>query len=200
MLNSAWQALRAGSLLVFDISTIMNSQTYFADTTQYTTLRDGYMVHRARVQTSCQPPDFAPYLFRKHNDVFHRLEECHTQRVYRLDEVLRLIADTPFDLQGIFSPETRNNLLSRRNSDLDHHYPRLFFVVEKVSMNQLYRHDLAALKVHPSIIGIDEAGRGALAGPVVVVAVSLDYSYIIPNLNDSKKLSPSIRERYPPFL
>jgi ribonuclease HII len=67
-------------------------------------------------------------------------------------------------------------------------------------MNQLYRHDLAALKVHPSIIGIDEAGRGALAGPVVVVAVSLDYSYIIPNLNDSKKLSPSIREKISALL
>jgi trans-aconitate methyltransferase len=131
MLNSAWQALRAGSLLVFDISTIMNSQTYFADTTQYTTLRDGYMVHRAEFKPHANRQTSRLTLFRKHNDVFHRLEECHTQRVYRLDEVLRLIADTPFDLQGIFSPETRNNLLSRRNSDLDHHYPRLFFVLKK---------------------------------------------------------------------
>lgn len=61
-------------------------------------------------------------------------------------------------------------------------------------MNQLYRHDLAALEIHPSIVGVDEAGRGCLAGPVVVAAVRLDYSFEMPTLNDSKKLTSSHRE------
>ena len=37
--------------------------------------------------------------------------------------------------------------------------------------------------------GIDEAGRGCLAGPVVACAVILPESYDLPNLADSKKLS-----------
>src|SRR3989440_1853335 len=46
------------------------------------------------------------------------------------------------------------------------------------------------------VAGIDEAGRGACAGPLVVAAVILDSAGIrkIPGLADSKLLSPSARE------
>jgi ribonuclease HII len=44
------------------------------------------------------------------------------------------------------------------------------------------------------IAGIDEAGRGPLAGPVVAAAVILDPSRPIPGLRDSKLLSPARRE------
>ncbi|MDI6756402.1 MAG: ribonuclease HII [Endomicrobiia bacterium] len=42
--------------------------------------------------------------------------------------------------------------------------------------------------------GVDEAGRGPLAGPVAVAAVALDRSRPIPGVNDSKKLSARKRE------
>ncbi len=45
-----------------------------------------------------------------------------------------------------------------------------------------------------SIAGVDEAGRGCLAGPVVAGAVILPESYDLPGLNDSKKLTPETRE------
>ena len=41
--------------------------------------------------------------------------------------------------------------------------------------------------------GLDEAGRGCLAGPVVAAAVMLDPHKPIAGLNDSKKLSPARR-------
>ena len=44
------------------------------------------------------------------------------------------------------------------------------------------------------IAGIDEAGRGPLAGPVVAAAVILDPARPIAGLNDSKKLSGKRRE------
>ena len=44
------------------------------------------------------------------------------------------------------------------------------------------------------IIGIDEVGRGPLAGPVVSAAVRLSKNFNITELNDSKKLSKSKRE------
>jgi len=43
--------------------------------------------------------------------------------------------------------------------------------------------------------GIDEAGRGPLAGPVVASVVILPRYTQIPGINDSKKLSPLQRER-----
>ncbi len=45
------------------------------------------------------------------------------------------------------------------------------------------------------IAGVDEAGRGPLAGPVVASAVILPERCEIPGLNDSKKLSPRAREK-----
>jgi len=44
------------------------------------------------------------------------------------------------------------------------------------------------------VAGVDEAGRGPLAGPVVVAAVILDPERPITGLNDSKKLSARRRE------
>jgi ribonuclease HII len=45
------------------------------------------------------------------------------------------------------------------------------------------------------IAGIDEAGRGPLAGPVVAAAVIFNTDIRIPGINDSKKLTPGQRER-----
>ncbi|WP_428379808.1 ribonuclease HII [Olsenella sp. Marseille-QA0557] len=44
------------------------------------------------------------------------------------------------------------------------------------------------------IVGVDEVGRGAVAGPLTVAAVALPDEPIIWGLNDSKKLSPQRRE------
>jgi ribonuclease HII len=45
------------------------------------------------------------------------------------------------------------------------------------------------------VAGVDEAGRGPLAGPVVAAAVVLSPHKIPPGIDDSKKLSPEARAR-----
>ena len=51
------------------------------------------------------------------------------------------------------------------------------------------------------VCGVDEAGRGPLAGPVSVAAVILDPNHPIAGLNDSKKLSEARREAlYPQII
>jgi len=52
----------------------------------------------------------------------------------------------------------------------------------------------------PVVAGIDEAGRGCLAGPVVAGAVILPAAYALPGLTDSKKLSAAKRERLAPAI
>ena len=44
------------------------------------------------------------------------------------------------------------------------------------------------------IAGVDEVGRGPLAGPVVTAAVILPETYALPGLTDSKKLTPNKRQ------
>lgn len=51
-----------------------------------------------------------------------------------------------------------------------------------------------------AIAGIDEAGRGPLAGPVVAAAVILPVGFDLPGLTDSKKLSEKQRENFYPKI
>lgn len=53
--------------------------------------------------------------------------------------------------------------------------------------------ELARRQGYSCIAGIDEAGRGALAGPVVAAAVVFPKGAEIPGINDSKKLTPAKR-------
>ena len=56
-------------------------------------------------------------------------------------------------------------------------------------------------KGYSCICGVDEAGRGPLAGPVCAAAVILPPNLDLPGLNDSKKLSDKKRrELYPLIL
>jgi ribonuclease HII len=45
------------------------------------------------------------------------------------------------------------------------------------------------------IAGVDEAGRGPWAGPVVAAAVIINKNFLPDGINDSKKLSPQKREK-----
>ena len=58
----------------------------------------------------------------------------------------------------------------------------------------------AGKKGYRLIAGVDEAGRGPLAGPVVAAAVVLPADAILQGLDDSKKLSPTRREELFPKI
>lgn len=66
---------------------------------------------------------------------------------------------------------------------------------EKKRIQTLLQYEMEARsKGFTLIAGIDEAGRGPLAGPVVAAACIIPEGIYIPQVNDSKKLTPKIRE------
>lgn len=68
--------------------------------------------------------------------------------------------------------------------------------VERERLEALFAYEYAAQKEGARYVaGVDEAGRGPLAGPVVVAAVILPFGLFLPGLNDSKKVSPKKREQ-----
>ena len=58
----------------------------------------------------------------------------------------------------------------------------------------------AMLRGYTAVCGVDEAGRGPLAGPVCAAAVILPRDCVIEGLNDSKKLTERARERLFPII
>ncbi|PYZ99162.1 ribonuclease HII [Alteribacter lacisalsi] len=51
-----------------------------------------------------------------------------------------------------------------------------------------------------AIAGIDEVGRGPLAGPVIAASVILPHDFFLPGLTDSKKLSETQRESFAAYI
>lgn len=67
------------------------------------------------------------------------------------------------------------------------------FRLELQRVEKLYDYDRSFKNVR-YIAGVDEVGRGPLAGPIVGAAVILDLHKIIPYINDSKKIKEKKRE------
>ena len=61
----------------------------------------------------------------------------------------------------------------------------LEYTLEERLQNEGYRN----------VCGVDEAGRGPLCGPVVAAACILPHGFVLPGLNDSKKLTAKKREQ-----
>jgi ribonuclease HII len=58
----------------------------------------------------------------------------------------------------------------------------------------LWNYDRTFFSEYLTIAGVDEAGRGPLAGPVVCCAIIMPYQTMIPGVNDSKALPPKPRQ------
>lgn len=64
----------------------------------------------------------------------------------------------------------------------------------------LFFEELARRRGYRAVAGIDEAGRGPLAGPVVAAAVILPEEFDLPGLNDSKQISEKKRNELYPLI
>ena len=69
----------------------------------------------------------------------------------------------------------------------------LYFFQDEIARSFLARTN-GSCDCEPCIVGLDEVGRGPLAGPLAVGAVVLPRDEIIEGLNDSKKIAPEKRE------
>ena len=66
--------------------------------------------------------------------------------------------------------------------------------------SQLFFEEMARRRGYSAVAGIDEAGRGPLAGPVVAAAVILPEDFDLPGLNDSKQISEQKRNQLLPMI
>ena len=67
-------------------------------------------------------------------------------------------------------------------------------MIENKEIDWLYYENEAINNGYELVCGVDEAGRGPLAGPVCAAAVILPKGHIIDGVNDSKKLTEKKRE------
>lgn len=72
---------------------------------------------------------------------------------------------------------------------------------KRAAFEQRFSYEKQFWAKNEIVAGVDEVGRGPLAGPVVTAAVIVDQSFDLLDVNDSKKLSPEKRlALYPKIL
>jgi Ribonuclease HII len=113
---------------------------------------------------------------KKIGEIKLEFEKAHVSELLVLFE--KYAADTRAGVQRIIEK------YSRQQEKLDLEMQRLYDMRAYERTYEAYSH----------ICGIDEVGRGPLAGPVVASAVILPHDCMIPYINDSKKLSAPKRE------
>ncbi len=62
-------------------------------------------------------------------------------------------------------------------------------------IKRMKKYDLSCGEEYQYICGVDEVGRGPLAGPILTAAVILPRDVIIPYVNDSKQVKKELREK-----
>lgn len=81
------------------------------------------------------------------------------------------------------------------NSKVPHNQRKALPSSERRRLKKLTELEtLARQKGFTFIAGVDEAGRGPLAGPVVAAACSIPEKVFFPGINDSKQLLPALRK------
>jgi len=111
-------------------------------------------------------------------DIKREFEQCPMEDISKLIELYS--TDTRGGVQKIIQTHMRK---------LEKYQKEILRVETMLEFEKIYHE-----KGHEFIAGVDEVGRGPLAGPVVSAAVILPKGLIIPNVNDSKKLPQRKRE------
>lgn len=114
-----------------------------------------------------------------------------------LDEIRELLQDTPQDQRVQLIAELRLDPRKGVHNLLAHYIKQLEKeAAEERRLSLLWERERVLYHQGYSLVaGIDEVGRGPLAGPVVAACVILPPECKLPGLNDSKKLSPEERTR-----
>lgn len=92
----------------------------------------------------------------------------------------------------------QNSALTHKNSESTGQTGKKEFKLcqEQLRQKEMYGIEEEIMGLgYQAVAGLDEAGRGPLAGPVVAAAVILSPQVFIPGINDSKKLTPERRIR-----
>ena len=112
----------------------------------------------------------------------------------KISEVKELLAGTPTPEQLAQLRADERSGVQKLLAAYDKRLEKAALEKERFAKMLTYEKEYYAQGVQ-YVAGVDEAGRGPLAGPLVIAAVILPQEVFIPGLNDSKQLSAAKRDK-----
>lgn len=131
LLQNTAHNLNSKGIFIFDISTFFNSKENFDGFINVEDNKENFLLHRAEYLPNTQSQETELNLFIQKFNVYTREDEIHEQKVWKCNELLAMIEESDFTLNGIYDISSDKNLKTLKSKDLDNFYSRLFFVLEK---------------------------------------------------------------------
>ena len=131
LLNNVHHTLQPGGLFIFDLTTPRNCENNFDGFINIEEDEDEFFIHQSDFDSANFIQKTHLTFFLKKGFLYSRKDEIHKQKIYKADEMVKLIGETNFQFKGIYSIGYDENLLNRETYILDSNFSRLFFVLEK---------------------------------------------------------------------
>ncbi|MCD4651919.1 MAG: 4-hydroxythreonine-4-phosphate dehydrogenase PdxA [Candidatus Cloacimonetes bacterium] len=132
LLENVHAGLMKQGLFVFDISTLRNCRDNFDGFLNMEDTKDMYFTHTSELTPDEKFQHTHFTFFRKKFGLWDRQGEHHVQRVYKCEEIIDAIRQSPLKLLGIYSIGKTSNLIKFAPEELDKQYARLFFVTTQL--------------------------------------------------------------------
>lgn len=116
-----------------------------------------------------------------------------------IKEIRELLKDNPTSEQvAALADDERSGV---QKLLVSYHKRQAKLLQKQAEFSQRFAYEKQFWAKNQLVAGVDEVGRGPLAGPVVTAAVIIDKNFNLIEVNDSKKLTPQKRlELYPQIL
>jgi 4-hydroxythreonine-4-phosphate dehydrogenase len=131
LLTNVHDTLQPGGLFIFDLTTPRNCENNFDGFINIEEDKDEFFIHQSDFDSANFIQKTHLTFFLKKGFLYSRKDEIHKQKIYKADEMVKLIGETNFQFKGIYSIGYDENLLNREIYILDRNFSRLFFVLEK---------------------------------------------------------------------
>ncbi|MBL7149808.1 MAG: 4-hydroxythreonine-4-phosphate dehydrogenase PdxA [Candidatus Cloacimonetes bacterium] len=131
LFNNVYNSLQKSGLFIFDLTTPKNCESNFDGFINIEEDEDEFFIHQSDFDSTNFIQKTHLTFFLKKGFLYSRKDEIHEQKIYKADEMVKLIGETNFQFKGIYSIGYDENLLNRETYILDRNFARLFFVLEK---------------------------------------------------------------------
>ncbi len=131
LFKNTFTGLKENGIFCFDISTKSNCIENFDGFVNLEDNEDDFFIHTSEFIPEIDTEETHLTIFERKGFLFQRYDEIHREKIFSVEEIIKSIKSTDFEILGIFNLDDNENFIESDRKDLEDFNNRLFFFVRK---------------------------------------------------------------------
>ncbi len=131
LFKNTFIGLKKNGIFCFDISTKSNCIENFDGFVNLEDNEEDFFIHTSEFLPEINIEETQLTIFEKKGFLFQRYDEIHKEKIFSVDEVLKSLETTNYEVLGIFNINDNENFIESDRKDLEDFNDRLFFFLRK---------------------------------------------------------------------